>query len=107
SNSATSYNGFIDPVTVKTVNGNVVTTTTDGANNSITWTSDIYGQEYLPGGTTTSLPNAYEFPLLLDANSKLPVMPGNPLFTNFHIQTDNLIFDITAADFRALEGLAS
>jgi hypothetical protein len=99
--STTSYGGFLAGVTVTNVNGQVMTTTTDGSNNSIAWGNNVY----IGGGGN----NTYNFTLLEDAATQgtspnKAVMQGNALLTDFNLSTDKLNFQISPTLFRALDG---
>ena len=95
--STTSYGGFLAGVTVTNLpNGQVVTTTTDGSNNSITWGNNVY----IGGGGK----DTYNFTLLEDNSTQKAVMQGNALLTGFNLSTDTFNFQISPTLFRALQG---
>jgi hypothetical protein len=96
------YNGFVDGVTVSTNNnGQMVITTHDGFNNSITWGNDTY-----TGGTGPSSHNIYNF-TLVENTSGQAVMQGFDTITNFNPATDTLVFNIEVNLFNQLGMFAS
>jgi len=90
-----AYNGFINPINVSISGGHLVTTTTDGYNNSITWGNDTF-----TGGQGT---NAYNFTLFDNASGSVSpdfksdsyaVFTGYDTITNFNIHNSVLTFNL-------------
>ena len=75
-----AYNGFINPLVVTVVGNHVVTTTSDGLNNSITW-----GNDTLEGGAGT---NSYNFTLLQNSAGSETVGGADAIFTGFDTITN-------------------
>jgi hypothetical protein len=89
-----AYNGFIKPLVVTVVGNHVVTTSSDGFNNSITW-----GNDTLTGGQGT---NTYNFSLLENkegsgiVGGSDAVFTGFDTITNFNMAKDVLTFNLDA-----------
>jgi hypothetical protein len=113
------YNGFLTGVTIGTLNGQLVTTTADGNNNSITWGNDTYvGKGGTSGTTGTIMGDTYHFTLIGDAtgyadsigkpityaySTAKPIMLGNITITDFNNTLDTLDFQLTPALFKSLD----